>query len=104
MKRVATVFFVMAASLLLSATAILGAENNPPTFGEYWGGMQSSHVKNECLLVAKNCVSDSSTVQQRVHDLRREIAKGQFVYTPNELDILKEQLKWLESESGNEVI
>jgi hypothetical protein len=100
MKRIAAVISAMAAAMLFSAITILGAENYPVPFESYGKGVQSSH-KNECLLVAKNCATESSTVRQRVIDLRKEIAKGYKAYTPTELNILKEQLKWIEFASDN---
>ena len=103
MKRIAMIISVMAASMLFSAITILAADKYPGTFGKY-EGLQSYYMKNQCLLVAKNCVTDTSTVLQRVNDLRKEIAKGLAVYTPNELKILKEQLKWIVSDSSSEVM
>ena len=100
MKRIATVFSVVMASMLFSAIAISGEEYNPVPFGPYGKGMQSNH-KNQCLLVAKNCATKSDTVLQRLNDLRNEIAKGYRVYTPTELNMLKEQLKWIVSDSKN---
>jgi hypothetical protein len=99
MKRIATVISVVTASTLFSARATLEPENYPVPFGTY-GNLLSSHIKNECLLVAKNCATESSAVQQRVDDLRNEISKGHKVYTPTELNILKEQLKWIESDNN----
>jgi hypothetical protein len=99
MKRIITVISALTASMLFSAIVTLGVEKNPVPFGTY-GNLQSSHIKNECLLVAKNCVTESSTVQQRVDALRNEIAKGYKVYTPTELNMLKEQLKWIVSENN----
>jgi len=86
--------------MLFSAIAVLGADKYSAPFESYGKGVQSSQ-KNECLLVAKNCASESSTVRQRMIDLRKEIAKGYKVYTPTELNILKEQLKWIEYDSNN---
>ena len=103
MKWIATVFSVVMASMLSSATAILGEEYNPVPFGSYGKGMQSNH-KNQCLLVAKSCATKSDTVLQRLNDLRNEIAKGYRVYTPTELNWLKEQLKFIVSESDNTTI
>jgi hypothetical protein len=103
MKRIATVISVLMASMLFLSIAIVGAENYPAPFGSYGKSVQSNH-KNECLLVAKNCATESSTVRQRVNDLINEIAKGYKVYTPTELNILKEQLKWIESDSKNAII
>jgi len=100
MKRIITVISAVASSMLFSAIAILAADNSPMSYGKY-ESQQSSHSKNECLLVAKNCATESSTVQQRVNELRNEIAKGYRVYTPTELNMLKEQLKWITSDSRN---
>ena len=100
MKRIITVSSVIVASMLFSAITILAADNSPTAFESY-GDQQSYLKKNECLLVAKNCATESSTVRQRVIDLKKEIAKGNIVYTPTELNILKEQLKWIEFDSNN---
>lgn len=102
MKRIATVISVVAASMLFSAATLLGAEKQTTPFESYGKGMQSNQ-KNECLLVAKNCATDSSSVRQRLIELRREITKGSRVYTEKELQILREQQKWLENE-GHEII
>jgi len=99
MKRIATVISVLMASMLFSSITIFGAENYSMPFGSYGKSLQSNR-KNECLLVAKNCATESSSVQQRLIDLRNEIAKGYKVYTPSELNILKEQLKWIKSDSN----
>lgn len=49
--------------------------------------------KDECLLVAQNCGDETDTIQQRITRLNNEIRKGTAVYTPDELDVLKRQLK-----------
>jgi hypothetical protein len=100
MKRIVMLISVMAVSMSFSAITILAADNSPMSFEKYVS-LLSSHVKNECLLVAKNCATKSSTVQERVNDLRNEIAKGFKAYTPTELNILKEQLKWIESDNND---
>ncbi len=99
MKRIITLISVTVTSVLFSVMTIIAADKSSPSFEKY-ESLLSSHTKNECLLVAKNCATDTSTVQQRVNDLRNEIAKGLKVYTPTELNILKEQLKWIESNSN----
>jgi hypothetical protein len=98
MKAIAPVLSVLAASILFSSIAIFVAENYSGAFGSYGKGVQSNH-KNECLIVAKNCATESGNVQQRLIDLGNEISKGLKVYTPGELNILKEQHKWIESDS-----
>jgi hypothetical protein len=102
MKRIATVISVMVASMLFSAITLLGAEKYTTPFGSYGKDLQSNQ-KNECLLVAKNCASESITIRQRLIDIRREISKGLRVYSEKELQILREQLRWLEYE-GHEII
>lgn len=103
MKRIATVISVVTASLLFSAITIFAAQNSPATFGAYGGKGVQSNQKNECLLVAKNCATESSTVRQRYIDLKREISKGLRVYSEKELHMMREQLRWLEYE-GHDVI
>jgi len=102
MKRILTVLSVMAVSALFSVIGVLAADNVPNPYGEDYGNLMSPPVKNECLLVARNCVSGSTTVQERVNDLRKEISRGLDVYTPSELRSMGEQLKWIETESGND--
>ena len=103
MKRISAVIFGMVTTMLFSAIAISAAENCPVSFGEY-NNLVQSNIKNECLIVAKNCATETDTVQQRVYDLRQEIAKGSYVYSPAELRALGEQLQWIETESGNRFI
>jgi hypothetical protein len=103
MKRMATLISVVTVSMVSSALAISAAEQYPVSFEEY-GKLLQSNIKDQCLVVAKNCAAETDTVQQRVNDLRREIAKGLYVYTPDELRTLKDQLRWIESESGNQFI
>ncbi|MFA7404589.1 MAG: hypothetical protein WC007_11370 [Pelobacteraceae bacterium] len=98
MKRIAAVISALMVSVLFSAIVPLRAENYSAPFGSYGKSVQSNQ-KNECLLVAKNCATESSTVRERVKDLRKEISKGYKVYSPTELKILKEQLKWIEYDS-----
>src|SRR6185369_7169204 len=102
MKRITTVISVVVASMLFSAITLLGAEKYTTPFESYGKNMQSNQ-KNECLIVAKNCATESSTVRQRLIDLRREISKGVRVYSEKELHMLREQLRWMEYE-GHEII
>lgn len=103
MKKTALLISVVATSLLFSTITIIAAEQCPVSFGEY-EKLMKSNIKNQCLIVARNCADDVSTVQQRVDDLRVEIAKGSEVYTPHELMQLKEQMKWIEADSDNKFI
>jgi hypothetical protein len=103
MKRIVTLISVVMATVLFSGITIRAAENCPISLSDY-DKLVQSNFKNQCLIVAKNCATDVSTVQQRVNDLRKEIAKGSYVYTPDQLRTLEEQLEWIESESGNQFI
>jgi hypothetical protein len=47
--------------------------------------------KDECLLVARDCASDS--INAWVERIEREISKGTAVYTDSELNKLKQELK-----------
>lgn len=103
MKKIAAVMFSLTTIVLFSAGTIRGADQCPVSSGEF-DKLVQSNFKNQCLIVAKNCTNESNTVQQRVDQLRQEIAKGQDVYTPSELRTLKEQLEWIASSSGNQFI
>lgn len=103
MKKRAMVMSVLVTSILFSATAMCTAASCPVSSNEF-DKLVQSNMKDQCLIVAKNCGTEPSTVQKRVNELRVEIAKGLDVYTANELQALKEQLKWIESESGNQFI
>jgi hypothetical protein len=53
---------------------------------------QQTKQKDECLLVAKRCGIAILSIQDKIEKLRDEIAKGRAVYTPEELDNLKQKL------------
>jgi len=103
MKRILTVMSASTASVVLSALVIFAAQECPVSSGEFEKLVQSN-LKNQCLIVAKNCTTESDTVQQRLDALRVEIAKGNLVYSVDELKTLREQLGWIERESANQVI
>jgi hypothetical protein len=100
MKRMGRSIVVSAAAVLFAAVPLLAAPSCPVSSGEF-DRLVQSNMKDQCLIVARNCADESATVQQRVNQLRVEIAKGSYVYTPNELRALKEQLQWIETDSGN---
>ena len=55
-------------------------------------GQQQQNVNNsECLLVAKNCPTDS--MQERIQRIQGEISKGTAVYTNDELRHLNRELE-----------
>ncbi len=49
--------------------------------------------KDDCLLYGKNCPNVFDGLPERIAKLNKEIAKGEKVYTPNELKKLKRMLK-----------
>ncbi len=101
MKRIISAAFVMAVSFFFSAVSVVAADTPSTLYGNENGNFMNLPTKNECLLIARNCTYEADTVQGRVDDLRKEIARGLDVYSPGELKALEEQLKWIESESGN---
>ena len=76
MKRIALV--VMAGFLALGSV---------PTYAADTG------VKDECLLISKNCKNEVDSIQQKIAKLQGEINKGGKVYTADELKKLHEKLK-----------
>jgi hypothetical protein len=59
-----------------------------------------SGMKDQCLIVAQNCVGGDDTAMKRVERLNNEIEKGLTVYTPEELKSFQEQLNWIYYESN----
>ena len=59
-----------------------------PAFSE-----QTKQEKDECLLASKNCTNVVDDIYHRMHQIEKEIKKGTRVYTPQELNILKQKLK-----------
>ena len=93
---------VVAASLLYS-TAVLSEEKATglsDSFGRYGTDLLKSH-KDQCLIVALNCVGGDDSVKMRVERLNKEIEKGNAVYTPEELKSFQDQLNWIYYESGD---
>ena len=87
MKKIAILLPAVAAVLLLNASSVLAAE------GMMSGDQgQTTMAKDECLLVAKNCVDNVDSIQQRINKLQHEINKGSAVYTQDELRILNRKL------------
>ena len=101
MTRTRGMFSLLAAALLISAVPVRADEYTGTPMGQDVKTMQESQ-KDQCLLVAMNCPDNRiDTVRQRVDRLRREIAKGAAVYSPQELKALNEQLKWIQEDGDN---
>lgn len=56
-------------------------------------GPQPSTAKNRCLLESEDCPPRKMTIIELIDGLRVEIAKGDEVYTPAELDRLNAKLR-----------
>ncbi len=49
--------------------------------------------KDDCLVYGKNCPNAVDSLPERIAKLKTEIAKGEMVYTAEELNKLKRKLK-----------
>jgi hypothetical protein len=49
--------------------------------------------KNDCLVYGKNCPNVVDSLPERISKLKTEIAKGEKVYTADELKLLERKLK-----------
>lgn len=49
--------------------------------------------KDDCLLYGKNCLNGLDSLPERIAKLNKEIAKGEKIYTSEELNKLKRKLK-----------
>ena len=97
MRAIAKRITIVAAALMIAAVPVLAEEG-------VVGQAPPQVQKNECLLVAQNCPSD--TIQVRIQRIKGEIAKGTRVYTKDELQQLNRQLenaqRFLDYEMTNE--
>jgi hypothetical protein len=100
MRHLIAALAILLASVSYSGTAISGEKSPGLTtdYGQYKDYMFKGQ-KDECLIVAKNCIVGEESVMQRAERLQREIDKGSAVYTPEELKSFQEQLNWIYSES-----
>jgi len=84
MKAITRTITVIAAALMIGAVPVLAEEN-------VMGQQEPQVQKNECLLVARNCPSDS--IQERIQRIQGEISKGSAVYNKDELRRLNRELE-----------
>ena len=84
MKVISRTLIAVAATLMIAAVPVLAQEG-------VMGQQEQSVNKNECLLVAKNCPTDS--IQERIQRIQGEISKGSDVYTRDELRQLRNDLE-----------
>lgn len=92
MKTLAYRLTLVVASVMLLAMPVRSAEKDAFDGKD----MGVGGAKDECLLVAKNCVAD--TIQERIDRVTNEIKRGTDVYTPDELKRLEIQLNNYEKE------
>jgi hypothetical protein len=102
MKHLLVVLAIVAVSVSYSSAGL--SEEKTMGLPNGYGQLKSFELKSqkdECLIVAKNCIGGNEAVLKRVERLNREIDKGASVYTPEELKSLQDQLNWIYSESGD---
>ena len=90
----------MSKNLMLSATAIAMLLSTTLAFAGEGQALKPSQEKNLCVLYSQNCPKRADggqdTVQDTLKKLRDEIARGEAVYTPEELRILEKKLEFEE--------
>lgn len=87
MRKIAILIPVIAAVMIMFAAPVRSDEGS--TYGTQ---EKSTGQKDECLLVAMNCVDNVDSIQQRIDKLQKEINRGTDVYTAGELRILNQKL------------
>ena len=73
--------------MALMLTAAIFMLSTVPAFSE-----MTKAQKDECLLASRNCTGQVDDIYKRMHRLNKEIQKGTKVYTPQELQKLKDKL------------
>lgn len=88
MKRIIRKIALLTAALMIMAVPVLAED------GAVMPRLEPAErgVKNECLLVAKNCGGQSDSLQERIDRLQGEINRGNDVYTNDELRKLNDKL------------
>jgi len=74
--------------MALMLTAAVFTLSTVPAFSE-----MTKAQKDECLLASKNCTAQVDDIYKRMHKLDKEIKKGTKVYTPQELQNLRDKLQ-----------
>jgi hypothetical protein len=74
--------------MVIMLTAAIFMLSTVPAFSE-----MTKAQKDECLLASKSCTAQVDDVYKRMHKLDKEIKKGTKVYTPAELQKLKDKLQ-----------
>jgi len=72
--------------------SVLSLASAVPAFSQP-AQQQAAPQKDECLLYAQNCSGGQVfDLQSRIRTIEHELAKGERVYTPAELQILRQRL------------
>jgi hypothetical protein len=87
MKRSSLVLFMMIASLLLQPVRGFTAEQDDND------AQDKPSEKDLCLLYVSQCGTTVQSLQDKITRLQEEIAKGTKVYTPEELELLRQKLE-----------
>jgi hypothetical protein len=88
MRRIIRRVSLLAAALMIISVPVLAEEGG--VMPKMEPGEQG--VKNECLLVARNCGDQRDTILERIDRLQNEIKRGSTVYTNDELNKLQDKL------------
>lgn len=72
---------------VLMLAALVGMSVAVPALAE-----MTSAQKDECILVSTNCKNAVDDIQTKMAKISKEIAKGDAVYTPDELKKLEQKL------------
>lgn len=89
MRSISKKLALLAAALMVMAVPALADEGAIDKMVDH--GQPT--VKNECLLVAKNCGNQVDSIQERIERISGEIARGTNVYTRDEMRKLERQLE-----------
>jgi len=80
MRRMVLVILVLMMGIVGHVLPVLSEDND------------NSMNKDECLFITTQCGNSAQSIQDKIERLKREIAKGTTVYTPEELRTLKQKL------------
>ncbi|MBJ6724329.1 hypothetical protein [Geomesophilobacter sediminis] len=83
---------VVAVLLALSLAAVVHAEESGKESTDAPKAAPQSQ-KDECILNSKDCGDQALSIQTKIDRLKQEIEKGTRVYTPQEIQKLKNRLK-----------
>jgi hypothetical protein len=80
MRRVIFVLLVLIAGIAVHVLPVLSGDDD------------NAKNKDECLLITTQCGTSAQSIQDKIDRIKREIAKGTTVYSPEELRALKQAL------------